>query len=96
MIPFEEIDTETKNIVKNAQERFKANIDDSPRSSAENANIHAICENAIEESHIDMASLSLLNNTAEHKCAKIKHINVINYENVIMDIINDTFAFIAG
>jgi len=49
----------------------------------------------ISSDQIDTDSLYLLEKTGEHKCAKIKHKNVINYENIMLDIISDIFAFVA-
>ena len=45
---------------------------------------------------INHKNLALVQKSAEFECAGIKHENVISYENVTLDKVHDTFAYIAG
>ena len=45
---------------------------------------------------INHQNLALVQKSAEFECAGIKHENVISYENVTLDKVHGSFAYIAG
>ena len=78
------ITSDDKNIVTQAQNQLQHTLP----NSINPANV--------ESDEISIANLSLISSSAETACTEMRHKNIISYDNVTIDIIQDQVVYVVG
>ena len=84
IIPVDGITLSDKNIVTQAQQKLQHTLPNSINPAS------------VESAEIAIANLTLMSSSAETACTEMRHKNIIFYDNVTIDIIQDQVVYVVG